>query len=63
MGNDLHNLADKGFVRRDLVVPVLDKLAENDGYESIELQVDIVAAGQRREQVVNGRRCWSYPLG
>jgi hypothetical protein len=49
MGNDLHDLGHEGLVRRDLVVPLLHKFPQYDGDDGVELEIDIVAAGQRRQ--------------
>lgn len=53
MGDYLDDFGHKGLVRGDLVVPVLHKLAEKDGYKGVELQVDVVAARERGQQVLN----------
>lgn len=37
MGNELDDFGNKGLVRGDLIVPILNELPEYDGYESIEL--------------------------
>ena len=48
-------LGEKGLVGRDLAVPTLHKLPQDDGEKGIQLQVDVVAARQRRQELVNGR--------
>jgi len=54
MGNNLDDLGDKGLVGGDLGVPVLDELPQDDGDEGVELQVDIVATGQGRQEIFDG---------
>lgn len=52
MGDYLDNFGHKGLVWGDLVVPVLYKIPEHDGYKSVQLQVDVVAARERGQQVL-----------
>ena len=56
MGNKLDDLGDKGVVRGDLSVPVLDIFPKDDSNQCVQLQVNIVAAGQRRQHILDG--CW-----
>lgn len=63
MGDHLDDLSYKGIVWGDLVVPVLHKLPEHDGYKRVELQVDVVAAGERGQQVLNRGGRTPPPVG
>lgn len=52
MGDDAHNLGDKLLVGRDASVPALHELAQYDGQQRVQLQIDVVPARERREQGV-----------
>lgn len=54
MSNDLDDLGHKGLVRCDLAVPVLDILPQDDGDKGVELEVDIIPAGQGRQKFLDG---------
>lgn len=56
MGYELDDLGDKRVVGRDPAVPVLDIFPEDDGNQGVQLKVDIVATGQRRQHVLDGYR-------
>ena len=55
VGDGVHNLRYESLVRGDPAVPALHKLAEDDGQEGVQLQVDIVAARQGWQQILEGR--------
>lgn len=55
MRDNLYNLGDKRLVGRDVAVPALHKLAQDDGEQGVELEIDVVAACQGREELVDGR--------
>lgn len=56
MCNDLDDLLYKALILSDLPIPSVDEFLDDDCYESIELQIDLIAARQRREQLVNRSR-------
>jgi hypothetical protein len=56
MGNNLHDLGDKGLIGREFGVPVLDELPQDNGNKGVELKIHIIAAGQGRQQVFNRYR-------
>lgn len=51
--DDVQDLRHKRLIRGDLAVPALHKLAHDDGEEGIQLQIDIVAARQRWQQLLD----------
>lgn len=63
MCDDVDNLCDKGLVRGDLVVPGLHKVAQYDGDDGVELQVDVVPARQGRQEVVDRGGSCSAAVG
>jgi len=52
----LQHLVHKRMVRRDLCIPRLHKLLEQHRNDGVQLQIDIVRARQRREQIVDRAR-------
>lgn len=50
--NDTQNLRHKRLVGSDLAIPALYKLPHDYSKEGVELQVDIIAARERRQQQV-----------
>jgi hypothetical protein len=50
----MHNHCHEGLVSGDLGIPSLYKLAQDDGKEGVELKVKVVAASQRRQQLLDG---------
>lgn len=63
MRNDLHNLRHEALVRRNLRIPRLHILLQDDRQERVQLQIDVVAARQRREQFLDRPALVSGLLG
>ena len=59
MCDDVNGFVDEYVVGRDLRVPRIDKLFQNDRENSVELQIDLIGARERRQQFVHGSRCAS----
>lgn len=57
MGDDIDNLVNEIVIDGDALIPALYELIQNDGNDGVELDVDIVGAGQWRQQLVQGCRC------
>ena len=50
--DQVDDLGDERPVRRDLGVPAVDELLDDDGQDGVELEVHIVAARERRQELV-----------
>ena len=50
MSYNLYDLIDERMIRRNLCVPRVQELAHDDRYEGVKLQVNLIAAGERRQQ-------------
>ena len=55
MGYDMNNLPDERIVSCDSAIPALHEVAQDDRKEGVKLEVNIVSARQRREEVMDGR--------
>lgn len=56
MRDDADHLVDEGSVGREVGVPGVDELADHDGDDGVELEVDLVRAGQGREELLDRAR-------
>lgn len=54
--NDVDDFCHKVLVCRNLVVPALYKLPQDDGQEGVELEIHVVPTRQGREKLVDGSR-------
>lgn len=54
--HDLYNLCHEALIRRDLAVPSLHELPQYDRQQCVELQIDIIPARQRWQQLIDRRR-------
>lgn len=52
--DDVHQLVDEDMIRRELAVPRIHKVPNDDGDEGVELQVDLIRAGQGGQELLDG---------
>lgn len=55
VGDDMYNLSNERLIRGNLPVPTLYKVPQNDRYESIKLEIDVISARQGREELLDRR--------
>ena len=55
MCDQRYELASEAGLGRDLAIPAMDKVAENDGEEDIKVGVDGGGGGEGGEEVGEGR--------
>lgn len=48
MSEDADHLLHEGLVRGDLSIPAVDTIFDENGNDGVQLQIDVVAAGQWR---------------
>lgn len=56
MRNHLQQLVDENLIGRDLRVPRVDKLPDDDRNQSIQLIIHVVRARERRQELLQRRR-------
>lgn len=55
VSDDLHDLGNEVAIRSDLVVPGLYKLLQDRGNDRVQLDVDLIGAGQWRQELLKWR--------
>ena len=53
MCNDFHHLLDECLIGRDLPIPAVDEILDNDSYDGVKLYVDLIATGQWWQQLID----------
>ena len=56
MSYDAYHLFHEALIRCDLPIPAIDQILHNDCDDGVELQIHVVTARQRRQQLFDGTR-------